>query len=44
MLKAIHSQEDLESAQSKAAHIVEKLKKMKLKNAAELVLNGISEN
>jgi len=43
MLKAIHAQEDLESAQSKAADVVEKLKKMKLKNAAELVLNGITE-
>lgn len=43
MLKAIHAQEDLESAQAKATTVVEKLKKMKLKNAAELVLNGISE-
>lgn len=37
MLKAIHAQEDLESAKSKAADVIEKLKKMKLKNAAELV-------
>ncbi len=37
MLKAIHAQEDAASAQGKATEVVEKLKTMKLKKAAEKV-------
>ena len=37
MLKAIHAQEDAPSAQVKATAVVEKLKAMKLKKAAEKV-------
>jgi len=43
MLKAIHTQEDLREAQKKAAEIVKRLKEMKLKSAAELVEQKISE-
>ena len=43
MLKAIHAQEDLEAARSKAHDVVAKLNTMKLKNAANLVDNGIEE-
>ena len=37
MLKAIHAQEDLEAARAKATHVIEKLRCMRLKKAAELV-------
>jgi transposase-like protein len=37
MLKAIHAQEDLAAARDKARAVVEKLKGMKLKSAADLV-------
>lgn len=43
MLKAIHAQEDLEAARSKVQDVVAKLKVMKLKNAANLVEDGIEE-
>src|SRR5215470_1839214 len=43
MLRAIHTQEDLREAQKKAAEIVKRLKEMKLKSAAELVEQKISE-
>jgi transposase-like protein len=43
MLKAIHAQENREAAQAKAADVIEKLKAMKLRTAAELVENSIHE-
>ena len=43
MLKAIHAQEDLEAAKSKAADVVTKLKSMKLKKAAQMVEESIEE-
>jgi transposase-like protein len=43
MLKAIHAQEDLEAARTKAAAVVVKLREMKLKQAAELVAAGVEE-
>jgi putative transposase len=43
MLKAIHAQEDLESAQAKAAAVVEKLESLRLGKAARLVREGILE-
>ena len=43
MLKAIHAQEDLESAREKATAVVEKLKAMKLAEAAKKVGQGIGE-
>jgi len=43
MLKAIHAQEDLEAARSKVQDVVAKLKVMKLKDAANLVEDGIEE-
>ena len=43
MLKAIHAQEDKASALEKARAVVEKLREMKLKEAAEKVDNGILE-
>jgi len=43
MLKAIHAQEDLEAAREKAQAVVAKLKKMKLRAAAEKVHEGIEE-
>jgi putative transposase len=43
MLKAIHAQEDADSAQVKAAAVVEKLKTMKLKKAAEKVQESVGE-
>ncbi len=39
MLKAIHAQEDLEAARSKAADIIDKLHAMKLRSAAEKLGN-----
>jgi len=43
MLKAIHAQEDLEAAREKAEAVVAKLKKIKLRAAAEKVREGIEE-
>jgi putative transposase len=43
MLKAIHAQEDTDSAQEKATAVVEKLKTMKLKKAAEKVAESFGE-
>lgn len=43
MLKAIHAQEDLEAARDKTRAVVEKLKKMKLANAAKMVEEGADE-
>jgi putative transposase len=43
MLKAIHSQEDRQAAEEKAAAVVEKLKGMKLGQAAKLVEQCVSE-
>ncbi len=43
MLKAIHAQENREAAEAKAKDVVDKLKKMKLKTAAELVNNAIGD-
>lgn len=43
MLKAIHAQEDKESAKQKAQAIVEKLEGLKLFKAANLVAEGIGE-
>jgi putative transposase len=43
MLKAIHAQEDADSAQAKAAAVVEKLRAMKLKKAAEKVAESVAE-
>ncbi len=43
MLKAIHAQEDLESAREKAAAVAEKLRSMKLAEAAKKVENSIEE-
>ena len=43
MLKAIHAQEDLESARQKASAVVVKLRAMKLKEAAKKIEDGIEE-
>lgn len=43
MLKAIHAQEDLENARAKAAQVADKLKAMKLSEAANKVIKGIEE-
>jgi len=43
MLKAIHAQESLEAATKKADRIVQKLQRMKLAKAAELVDTAIHE-
>jgi len=43
MLKAIHAQENKEAAQQKAALVIDKLKAMKLKAAAQLLENSIHE-
>ncbi len=43
MLKAIHAQEDGKAAASKATEIVARLKEMKLRTAAELVEQKVSE-
>jgi len=43
MLKAIHANEDLASAQAKAADVVAKLRTMKLPQAAKIVEEGIEE-
>jgi transposase-like protein len=43
MLKAIHAQEDLAAARSKAVAVVAKLREMKLQAAAECVEQGVEE-
>ncbi len=43
MLKAIHAQEDRDAARDKIRAVVEKLKKMKLGNAAKMVEEGTEE-
>jgi transposase-like protein len=43
MLKAIHAQESREAAESKARDVIDKLKSMKLKAAAEFVEHAIHE-
>lgn len=43
MLKAIHAQEDAKAARQKALLVVEKLRAMKLAEAAEIVEHGIGE-
>ena len=43
MMKAIHAQENRAEAKKKAAFVVERLKQMKLKNAALLVAEGIED-
>jgi len=43
MLKAIHAQEDLSAAKSKAVEIAKKMNEMKLKEASERLLSGIEE-
>ncbi len=43
MLKAIHAQEDKEAAREKSKSVVQKLKKMKLNKAAEIVEKGAEE-
>ncbi len=43
MLKAIHAQENRESALSKAATVVEKLEAMRLSKAAGIVREGVEE-
>lgn len=43
MLKAIHAQENREAAESKSRDVIEKLRAMKLRAAAELVENSIHE-
>jgi transposase-like protein len=43
MLKAIHSQEDLEAARQKAKEVVRKLQEMKLEKAARIVESGSDE-
>jgi transposase-like protein len=43
MLKAIHAQESREAAESKSEDVIDKLKAMKLKAAAELVERSIHE-
>jgi len=43
MLKAIHAQEDRRAAKTKAAEVVERLKAMKLRTAAELVEQKVGE-
>ena len=43
MLKAIHAQEDLKTAQAKAKDVIAKLIEMKLRDAAEIVRKGIAD-
>ena len=43
MLKAIHAAEDREAAQDKATAVIEKLRAMRLKEAAQRVQDGIAE-
>lgn len=43
MLKAIHASEDVEAATDKAAAVAEKLRAMKLNQAAKIFQNGVAE-
>ena len=43
MLKAIHASEDREAAQSKAQQVAQRLREMKLKDAAALIENSLHE-
>ena len=43
MLKAIHAQEDRPAAEQKAQFVIEKLRLMKLRKAAEMVADGVAE-
>ena len=43
MLKAIHAQEDREAAEEKIMAVTRKLRKMRLKNAADMVFQGAHE-
>jgi len=43
MLKAIHAQESREQAVNKAAMVAQRLEEMKLKNAAQIIRDGIDE-
>ena len=43
MLKAIHAQEDLKTAQAKAKDVITKLTEMKLRDAAEIVRKGVAD-
>jgi transposase-like protein len=43
MLKAIHASEDLEAATDKASAVAEKLKGMKLTQAAKILQDGVAE-
>ena len=43
MLKAIHAAEDREAAKEKAEAVIEKLRAMRLKEAAQQVQDGIAE-
>ncbi len=43
MLKAIHAQEDREAARKKADDVITKLREMKLNQAADTVVNGLTE-
>lgn len=43
MLKAIHAQEDRDAAREKARLVIEKLRAMKLRDAAELLEAGVEE-
>jgi len=43
MLKAIHAQEDRAAAQVKAGSVAEKLKRMRLAKAAEILEAGVDE-
>lgn len=43
MLKAIHAQEDRQSAEQKAVLVVEKLESMRLGKAAAIVREGVAE-
>ena len=43
MLKAIHAQENREAAAQKAKAVADRLRKLKLSRAAEIVENGVDE-
>lgn len=43
MLKAIHAQEDLKTAQAKAKDVIAKLIEMKLREAADVVRKGVAD-
>ena len=43
MLRAIHAQEDRTAARQKAADVVKKLEKLRLRKAADVVRGGIEE-